>query len=95
MTYIEAIGDYNRAVQTFPGSMFGHTKKEYYQGNEGIENPPVVDFSMNKNLLILTIFLLLVASASIAQVQALRLTYVYDRANILDAQTESNNQQLL
>ena len=29
------------------------------------------------------------ASASFAQVQALRPTYVYDRANILDAQTEA------
>ena len=44
---------------------------------------------MNRKLLTLTIFLLLVASASIAQVQALRPTYVYDRANILDAQTET------
>ena len=44
---------------------------------------------MNRKLLTLTIFLLLVASASIAQVQALRPTYVYDRANILDAQTEA------
>jgi uncharacterized protein len=44
---------------------------------------------MNGKLLTLTIFLLLVASASIAQVQALRPTYVYDRANILDAQTET------
>ncbi len=44
---------------------------------------------MNKKLLTLTIFLLLVASASIAQVQALRPTYVYDRANILDAQIET------
>ena len=44
---------------------------------------------MNRKLLILTIFFLLVASASIAQVQALRPTYVYDRANILDEQTET------
>jgi uncharacterized protein len=44
---------------------------------------------MNRKLLTLTFFLLLVASASIAQVQALRPTYVYDRANILDAQTET------
>jgi uncharacterized protein len=44
---------------------------------------------MKGKLLTLTIFLLLVASASIAQVQALRPTYVYDRANILDAQTET------
>src|SRR5665647_490856 len=44
---------------------------------------------MKRKLLALTIFLLLVASASIAQVQALRPTYVYDRANILDAQTET------
>ena len=42
--YIEAIGDYNRAVQTFPGNMFGHAPKEYYQGSEGNENPPVVNF---------------------------------------------------
>ena len=42
--FIEAIGDYNRAVQTFPGNMFGHASKEYYQGSEGTENPPVVDF---------------------------------------------------
>ncbi len=44
---------------------------------------------MKGKLLTLTIFLLLVASASIVQVQALRPTYVYDRANILDAQTET------
>jgi len=44
---------------------------------------------MNRKLLTLTIFLLLVVSASFAQVQALRPTYVYDRANILDAQTET------
>ena len=44
---------------------------------------------MNTKLLTLTFFLLLVASASISQVQALRPTYVYDRANILDAQTET------
>jgi uncharacterized protein len=44
---------------------------------------------MNRKLLTLTFFLLLVASASIAQVQAIRPTYVYDRANILDAQTET------
>jgi uncharacterized protein len=44
---------------------------------------------MNGKLLTLTIFLLLVASTSFVQVQALRTTYVYDRANILDAQTET------
>jgi uncharacterized protein len=44
---------------------------------------------MNWKLLTLTIFLLLASSASIGQVQALRPTYVYDRANILDAQTET------
>jgi LemA protein len=42
--YIEAIGNYNRAVQTFPGSMFGQSPKQYYQGSEGNENPPVVNF---------------------------------------------------
>lgn len=44
---------------------------------------------MNGKILTITIFLFLVASASIAQVQALRPTYVYDRANILDEQTET------
>ena len=44
---------------------------------------------MSRKLLVLTFFLLLIASASIAKVQAIRPTYVYDRANILDAQTET------
>jgi uncharacterized protein len=43
---------------------------------------------MNRKLLTLAIFLLFV-SASLSQVQALRPTYVYDRANVLDAQTET------
>ena len=43
---------------------------------------------MNRKLLTFIFLLLLVAAASIAQVQSLRPTYVYDRADILDSQTE-------
>jgi LemA protein len=42
--YIETIGDYNTAVRTFPGSMFGFPTRQFYQGSEGIDNPPVVTF---------------------------------------------------
>jgi LemA protein len=44
--FIEATGDYNRQVRSFPSSliagMFGFYPKEYYSGSEGIENPPDV-----------------------------------------------------
>jgi uncharacterized protein len=43
---------------------------------------------VNRKVLSFTFLLLLVVSAAIVQVQALRPTYVYDRANILDTQTE-------
>jgi LemA protein len=42
--FIEATGEYNRQVRSFPSSliagMFGFQPKEYYTGSEGIENPP-------------------------------------------------------
>ena len=44
--FIEATGDYNRQVRSFPSSliagMFGFYPKEYYSGSDGIENPPGV-----------------------------------------------------
>ena len=44
--FIEATGDYNRQVRSFPSSlvagMFGFSPKEYYSGSDGIENPPDV-----------------------------------------------------
>jgi len=42
--YIDAIGAYNTAVQTFPGSLFGFSKREFYQGSVGNENTPIVTF---------------------------------------------------
>lgn len=37
--YIEKIGDYNKAVQTFPGSLFGFQRRDFYQGS-AFETPP-------------------------------------------------------
>lgn len=45
--FIEATADYNRQVRSFPNNiiagMFGFQPKEYYTGQEGIENPINVD----------------------------------------------------
>jgi LemA protein len=42
--YIQSIQDYNTAVRTFPGSMFGFQTRDFYSGSIGNENPPVVTF---------------------------------------------------